>query len=197
MPPNAIEYFAQKHLEAAAKHLSAVQDNLFNEARADSGAFDKFYNNLALFSGGTIALSITFLGYLKTLSRPLRHQKLLTASWIALFACLLFSLIFVLVRLYYAHHFRERELAEAKKKNFETEAEEMPKMGLANLRTPQEVLAFQNPRREAARKCGVIAKRRETLQNRYLYLWRWAGRIAQLSFASGIGMLLGFAISNT
>jgi hypothetical protein len=196
MPQNARQYFAQKHIEAAEKHLAAIEDNLFKEGQEDRRAFEKFYNNLALFSGGTIALSITHLGYLKTLGRPLHHQRLLTSSWIALFVCLLFSLIYVLINLYYSHHFREREWAEARKKKLETEAEEVPKMGVANIQNPQEVAALQNPRREAARQCIEIAGRHEKLQNRYFHLWVWAGRIAQLAFAGGIGMLLGFAISN-
>lgn len=197
LPPDARRYFAEKHLEAAWKHLSAVEDNLFKEGQEDRRAFEKFYNNLALFSGGTIALSITYLGYLKTLAKPLRHQRLLTASWIALFACLLLSLGYVLVNLYYSHHFRGREWAEAKKKKFETEADEIQSMCVVNVHTPQQLAAYQNPRREAARECAGIAEKHKKLQDRYLFLWLWSGRTAQLAFAGGIGMLLWFAISNT
>jgi ABC-type multidrug transport system fused ATPase/permease subunit len=197
LPPNARRYFAEKHLDAAYKHLSAIEDNLFKENQEDRRSFEKFYNNLALFSGGTVALSITYLGYLKTLGKPLHHQRLLTASWIALFACLLFSLVYVLVTLYYSHHFREREWAEARKKKFETEAEEVPSMGVENVQTPQEVAAFQRPRREAVQICTEVAEKHEKLQNRYQTVWVWSGRLAQLAFAAGIGMLLVFAISNT
>ncbi len=45
--------------------------------------------------------------------------------------------------LYYSHHFREREWAEARKKKFETEMEEVPNMDVENVRTPQEVEAFR------------------------------------------------------
>lgn len=197
LPPNAARYFAEKHLDAAYKHLSAIEDNLFKENQEDRRGFEKFYNNLALFSGGTIALSITFLGYIKTLGKPLHHQKLLTASWLALFLCLLFSLVYVLVTLYYSHHFREREWAEARKKKFETEMEEVPNMGVENVRTPQEVEEFRRPRIEAVQTCSDVAERHKTLQNRYEFVWRWSGRLAQLGFASGIGMLLWFAIANT
>ncbi len=196
LPPNATRYFAEKHLDAAYKHLSTIEDNLFKENQEDRRAFEKFYNNLALFSGGTIALSITFLGYLKTLGKPLHHQKLLTASWIALFLCLLFSLVYVLVTLYYSHHFREREWAEARKKKFETEAEEVPNMGVENVRTPQEVEAFRRPRRDAVQICTDVAEKHKKLQNRYQFVWVWSGRLAQLGFASGIGMLMWFAVLN-
>jgi hypothetical protein len=141
-------------------------------------------------------LSITYLGYLKTLGKPLRHQEMLTIGWIALFICLLFSLIYVLVNLYYSHHFREREHAEARKKKFETEADEIQNMDVANIRTPQELAAYRNPRREAARICSEKAEVHAKFEKRYLRLWRWAGRIAQLAFACGIGLLLVFAIFN-
>jgi hypothetical protein len=101
MPPNAIRYFAEKHLDEAYKDLSNVQDVLFKEGQEDRRAYEKFYNNLALFSGGTIALSITYLGYLRTLSRQVVHLWLLRAGWVSLFLCMLFALTYVLVNLSY------------------------------------------------------------------------------------------------
>ena len=196
LPTSAIQYFAKQHVEAVEKHLLSIEENLFKEGQEDRRAFEKFYNNLALFSGGTIALSITYLGYLKTLGKPLSHQRLLTTGWAALFVCLLFSLIYVLVNLYYGHHFREREWAEAKKRKLEVEAEDIPKMGVANLQTPQEVTAFQTSRREAAKELAGIAAKHEKLEKRYFQLWRWSRRIAQLGFAAGIGMILWFAVLN-
>jgi hypothetical protein len=61
LPPNARKYFAEKHIESAYRNLSAVEENLFKEGQEDRRAFEKFYNNLALFSGGTIALSMNAL----------------------------------------------------------------------------------------------------------------------------------------
>jgi ABC-type multidrug transport system fused ATPase/permease subunit len=196
LPPNAVRHFAEKHLDAAYKHLSGVQETLFKESQEDRRAFEKFYNNLALFSGGTIALSITYLGYLKTLSKPLAHQWLLRVGWVALFCCLLFSLVYVLVNLYYGHHFRERELADAQKKKFDAEAEEFPKMELENLREPATVAAFARKRREAVQECASRVERHQKLQDRYMTVWQWSGRLALIGFASGIGMLLVFAVLN-
>ncbi|HUN61501.1 MAG TPA: hypothetical protein VMU53_05915 [Candidatus Sulfotelmatobacter sp.] len=197
LPPDAVRHFAKQHVEAIEKHLFAVEDNMYKESAEDRHAFEKFYNNLALFSGGTIALSITYLGYLKSLGKPLLHPRLLTASWASLFICLVGSLLYVLLTLYYSHHFREREYNDVKRRKYEIEAEETPKIGVVNLRTPQEIAEFQKPRLEAARNCAAIAEKHKTLQDRYLILWRWCGRVAQLGFASGIGMLLWFAISNS
>ncbi len=33
LPPNARQYFAQEHIEAAEKHLSAREENLFKEGQ--------------------------------------------------------------------------------------------------------------------------------------------------------------------
>lgn len=197
LPPNARRYFAERHLDAAYKGLNAVEENLFKEAQEDKRAFEKFYYNLALLSGGTIALSITYLGYLKTLNRPLLHQHFLPAAWIALFVSLLSSLVYNFTNLYYSHHFRQRELFEAKKHKFQTEIDEIPNMQLENIRTAQELASYQEPRRRAVRACEDHAGEHGTKEHRYLAIWRWAGRVAWLGFAGGIGMLLAFAISNS
>ncbi len=197
LPQNARRYFAEKRLDSAYKHLAAVQDRFFAEGQEDRREFQKFYNSLALFSGGTIALSVTYLGYLKGLGTPLRHHGLLTASWVALFACLLFSFFYVIVNLYYSFHFREREYAIAHKKKFEAALSEFPELDIVNLQTPQEIAEFRTPREEAIQIYAARAGRHESKGNRYLAVWRWAGRIALLGFASGIGLLLWFAVLNT
>jgi hypothetical protein len=177
--------------------LAAVEENLFKEVQDDKRAFEKFYYNLALLSGGTIALSVTYLGYLKSLAKPISHQHLLTAAWIALFICLLSCMVYVYINLYYSHHFRQRELAEAKKRKYQTEIDEFQDMDLANLQTPQELAAFHTPRREAVRALSGFVEEHGKLEKRYLSTWRWAGRFAWLGFTAGVGMLLWFAISNT
>jgi hypothetical protein len=196
LPPNAVRHFAEKHLDSAYKHLSAVEEALFKEGQEDRRAFEKFYNNLALFSGGTIALSVTYLGYLKTLGKPLVFLPLLRTGWVALFCCLLLSLCYVIVNLYYSHHFRQRELADAEKRKFETEAEELPKMGLENLREPATIEAFVRKHMEAAQACASNVEHHQKLQDRYMNVWIWSGRSALAGFASGIGMLLAFAVLN-
>lgn len=196
MPPNATQHFAKQHVEAAEKHFLAVQEILFKEAAEDLRAFERFYNNLALFAGGTIALSITYLGYLKTAARTLRHQELLTVSWLALFACLLLSLAYVVEHLYYSHHAREREYEETKANKLETDAEDIPKMGIANISTPVEIAEFQKPRKEAAKAATQNAARHKKWEKRHRVVWTWAGRLAQIGFALGIGMLLSFAMLN-
>jgi hypothetical protein len=196
LPPSAIQYFAKQRIDVAEKRLFALEDNAHKESREDRESFEKFYNTLALFAGGTIALSINYLGYLKTLNKPVHDHRLLVASWIALFICLLFSLLFVFFHLHYSHHFREWELCEAFGKKNQAYAEEMPRMGLQNLSTPQEISDFQTPLQAAATASFKDAVKHERLYKRYRKLWRFSARIAQLGFVGGIGMLLWFAVSN-
>jgi len=77
------EHFALKRSADAAALVVAVAEERAKGAERNRSANERFYNNLALFSGGTVALSITYLGYLKTLSKPVQHQRWLIASWIA------------------------------------------------------------------------------------------------------------------
>jgi hypothetical protein len=72
--------------------VAAIEDQRAEVAGENRRAYEHFYNNLALFSGGMVALSVTFLGYLKTLSKPVAHPSGLVANWVALFTCLGFSL---------------------------------------------------------------------------------------------------------
>jgi hypothetical protein len=196
LPPAAKRYFAEKRLDAAYKHQAAIEENRFVEGQENRRAFERFYNNLTLFSGGTIALSITYLGYLKSLGKEPVQQRLLIGSWISLFVCLLCSLLYVLINLYYSHHFREREWAEAKKRKFEAERDEMPNMDIVNLQAPDDLVAFQTARTNAAEECDRVAGHHKKKQDRYHVLWVSSGRIARLGFALGIGLLLWFAIVN-
>jgi hypothetical protein len=61
MPPRAEKHFAMKHMEDAGKSVAAVVDARLKESEENRRAYERFYNNLALFSGGTVALSVTYL----------------------------------------------------------------------------------------------------------------------------------------
>jgi hypothetical protein len=197
LPPEARRHFAQKHIEAAQQHLASVEDAVFHDSRENLRAYERFYNNLALFSGGTIALSVTYLGYLKTVSKVLQHRHLLSASWIALFVCLVCSLLWVFFNLHYAHHAGQRTLCEAEKRKFETEAADLPAMGLKNIQTASEVAAIREPREKAAHMRAENAEWHGKRENRYRILSVWSGRVARACFVGGIGMLLWFAIMNS
>ena len=72
---------ARKRINDAAQKVAATEEKLEEESVESRKAYERFYNQLALFSGGTIALSVTFLGYLKALPRPVVSRSVLIASW--------------------------------------------------------------------------------------------------------------------
>lgn len=120
----------------------------------DEQRYDRFYNNLALFAGGTIALSVTYLGYLKTLPKPIVHVQFLSTGWVALFVCLVTSLFYTLFHAHYGSYYYARAYSEAVKKRYETEARNIGDMQFENFRTRADLDAYSRPRLEAAQKSG-------------------------------------------
>jgi hypothetical protein len=196
LSPAAQRHFAQKHMDDAAKLAGDVYERLAAESEENRRTYERFYNNLALFSGGTLALSVTFLGYLKSTPKPIAHERWLIASWISLFVCLTLSLFWTLFVTHYGHYSRNREYAEAAKTKHETEAKEIQYLDVVNIRTPAELDAFIVPRREAALKSGKNAKWNEAREKFYYPVWIWSGRLARLGFIVGMGFLILVAIKN-
>lgn len=196
LPPQARAHFAEQHIDNAARSMSEVGKKLGQDAEENQRAYERFYNNLALFSGGTVALSVTYLGYLKTLSKPILHERLLLGSWGALFVSLACSLFWSFFMTHYGHYSRQREYCEVAKKRYETEVREVVNLNIENLRTPEQLAEYRNPRIEAAAKSEKNAKWNEVREKRYQRLWIWAGRLARAGFLLGLGFLLSFAIVN-
>jgi hypothetical protein len=92
----------------AAELVNAISEARHKEAETNRQANERFYNNLALFSGGTVALSITYLGYLKTLPRPIQHPRWLMVSWVAMVTCAACSLLWSFFYGHYVHYARGR-----------------------------------------------------------------------------------------
>src|ERR1041385_6127753 len=87
------QQLSQKNAKSAAAYAEKTRE-IFDETHKENRqSYEKFYNGLALFSGGTVALSVTFLGYLKSLpGHAILHPRVLAASWIVLFVCLITAL---------------------------------------------------------------------------------------------------------
>lgn len=194
--PLARQHFAKQHIESAIARVSAIADKRMLESEENQRTYERFYNSLALFSSGTVALSVTYLGYLKSLSAPVLHKHWLMASWISLFTCLVCSLFYGFFSTHYAHFYRSREHAEALKKRYQTEIDEMPLVGVENLKTKSELEAFMAPRKEEVIQNTKYAKYYERRQNFYHFAWLWAGRSARAGFLTGLGLLVAFAIKN-
>jgi hypothetical protein len=197
-PKTAAEHFALQRTTIAAGLVDAVAEARNKGAELNRAANERFYNSLALFSSGTVALSVTYLGYLKALSKPILHTGWLMASWISLMTCVACSLFWTFIFGYYSHYSLARQYAESVKEKNEVEAGEITNLSrnIVNLQTPAQLDAFRNPRLQAAAASEKNAKylqRRETI---YLHLWRWLGRIAHVGFLLGLCLLLAFAIKN-
>lgn len=195
LPPAAKQHFAKQHIEDAAKAVAAVVDVGMKDSEEDRRAYERFYNNLALFSGGTIALSVTYLGYLKV-HPPIAHLKWLVASWVGLIVCLASSLFWTLFHTHYGHYFRDREYWEAMKKKYETDVNEIQHLDVVNLKTAAELEAFRGPRQKAASISGENAKSSERREKFYFHVWVWVGRLARVAFLVGMTLLLLFAVTN-
>jgi hypothetical protein len=74
--------FAQQSVQEAQARSKAALVKYDDESIRIRETSDKFYGSLALFSGGTIALSITYLGYLKssTPGRLVLYPRVLIAA---------------------------------------------------------------------------------------------------------------------
>jgi hypothetical protein len=103
---------AEKHMKDAAARAEASRELFQQESGENRQAYERFYNSLALFSGGTVALSVTYLGYLKSLSKPPVHPRWLVGSWGCLLFCVAISLFCTFFNTHYMHFARLREHTE-------------------------------------------------------------------------------------
>jgi|SRR5438477_7422643 len=198
-PQTAAEHFALQRTTNAAELVNAVAEAREKGAGLNRAANEKFYNSLALFSSGTIALSVTYLGYLKTLVRSIQHPKWLMASWFSLMTCAACSLFWSFVYGYYSHYCIGRQYAEAVRDKNQIESDEIVNLSrnVANLQTPAQLEAFRAPHRKAAGASDDNAKFLARRENFYMHFWRLLGRIAHVTFLLGLGLLLAFAVKNT
>ncbi len=197
MPPHIQAHFAQAHITRAVETVGAIHDKLVSESKETNLMYERFYNNLALFSGGTIVLSVTFLGYLKSTTKSIERQSALVDCWIILIVCLACSLFWNFFHTHYAIYSRNRELSEAEKKRYETEIDEIAQVGAANINTFAQIEEYRRPRRDAVEILRKKVKYYERREKIYLFVWQWGGRLARVSFLLGIASLVYFAISNT
>jgi hypothetical protein len=203
-PQNPEEHFALQRTTRAAEIVKAVFEAQQKGNEESRGRDDRFYSSLALFSSGTIALSVTFLGYLKNAaSKPIQHPHWLIACWICLLTCILCSLFWLRAYGHYTHYFHEWQTANAQKEQFEAEAKEYPVLARNAISvqtraamSAQEIAGFVSNRREAA---SILEKKAAGVKDRekfYMRFWRLLGWVAQVSFIGGFVFLIAFAAKN-
>jgi hypothetical protein len=187
--------WAQKHIDDTVTARKATHQKLEEESVENRKAYERFYNSLALFSGGTIALSITYLGYLKSIpNKTVMYPKTLITSWLVLLICLIASLFYSFFNTHYIYFSRVREYLEKVIDQKETQLEEMDKLPLDN--TPEQL---QGAKKRFGMEAELFKGKRtfsKTREEVYMWLWIWSGRVARFAFPLGLGMLIFFAIKN-
>jgi hypothetical protein len=183
------QILAKKHVDDAAAARKAAREKLEEESLENRKAYESFYNRLALFSSGTIALSITYLGYLKGIpNKAVMYPRILIASWLVLLACLVASLFYSFFLTHYVYYSRVREYMQKLADEKQTNLDEMDNLPLAN--TPEELQVARE--RFAADATTLKGKASFSLRRErvYLWLWTWNGRLARFAFPVGIGLLV-------
>jgi hypothetical protein len=166
--------FAQQSIRESQARTTAALQKYEDESIRVCETTDKFYGSLALFSGGTIALSITYLGYLKgTAGKTIIYPRVLIAVWICLLVCAVTSIFCPLLNSYYAHFARLGIYINSLVEQKETAVQELDNLNLTNATTPEE-------------KQESISKG----------LWTGFGWVARFAFPIGLGLLMYFAVKN-
>jgi hypothetical protein len=141
---------AKKRAHDAAEFAKQSRQDFEERLFENREVYEKFHNNLALFSGGTIALSVTFLGYLKSLpSHVVLYPKVLVASWVALFVCLISALFNSFFYSHYSHFGGAADYMSSLVKSQKVTADAMNDLEFENL-TPQEKRKQQQKHRDIA-----------------------------------------------
>jgi hypothetical protein len=186
----------QKEMESAQEYSKKVMSQMLEESAANRKAYETFHTNLALFSSGTLALSITYLGYLKSSSAHVVHIRFLVASW----TCLLFTIpLGLFVSFLHSHHLsygRIREYQDAVSAQKEAEAEAVVTVFVANMK-PEERPEERERLLKRAKQHADEARRVQKKEDLYYRLWRVTGFISRTLFVLGLGFLYIFAVWNT
>ncbi len=197
MQDNTDQLLTHSDLQDAQKLTRKVRARLEAEAPENRRANNTVYLNLALISGGTVALSITYLGYLKGGSRPVIHSQLVVASWACLLAAVPLGLFYPVLHTSYTYYARMREYLDARVEQRTAEAEGALKLNVVGLDTPQEREREAARLRDVAKEFRTQADRCRRREDLYSFLFRWSGLAAKSFFIAGLALLFWFATSNT
>jgi len=187
---------AKQRIEDAQKFRANVAKKRIEESASNRQSYEKFYNQLALLSGGSIALSITYLGFLKTTTNQPLHLKLLVASWVMMFICLVCATYYSFFNTSYLHYGRSREYAQRVKEEHETMADEVPNVRVIGVDTPEELNAYVNELRATAKAREKDASWNQRKEKLHEFMFRGCAVVARTSFVLGIVLLLSFAVAN-
>jgi preprotein translocase subunit SecE len=187
---------AKQRIEDAQKAVRDVLQKRQEEATENKRAVENFYRNLALLSGGTIALSVTYLGFLKSITNRPLHSTLLIVSWALLFLCLASATYYTFFASTYTHYARIREYAQRLKEQHETIADEVGNVQVVGIQTKAELDDYIKELRDAAAKREEDVSWGKRKEKMHAFLFIACGVIARTTFVLGIALLLLFAVAN-
>lgn len=186
----------ESELKSTQEYPKKVRSQLLEESADNRKSYETFHTNLALFTSGTLALSITYLGYLKSTGVSVIHIKTLIACW----TCLMLTIPLALfVSFLHSHHIsygRMAEYQEAMSAQRKAEADSLGTLPVVNLK-PDEVVAERDERLRASRKHGDAAAKARGKGELYYRLWRAFGFGARSTFVLGLFFLYVFAVWTT
>jgi hypothetical protein len=187
---------AQKNVQDAQDKTRKEGKKFEEESIRIRETGDKFYNSLALFSGGTIALSVTYLGYLRNTGNPILFHACLIASWLCLLVCAVTATFCPLLNSYFVHFGRLSLYVDALVGQNQTYIDEIENIRLANVsRTErQEHKARYIKTVEARNNDLTWAKKREKISSVLCSVFGWTARV---TFPVGLGLLMFFAAENS
>jgi hypothetical protein len=197
MPTVTNPLISKQRIEDAQEARRNVAKVRLEETTENRRSAEKFYQNLAFLSGGTVALSVTYLGFLKTITDHPLHAKWLEASWAMLFLCLLCATFYSFFNVNYMGYARSAEYARRKKEEHETIADESPNVFFPDIQTKADLDGYIKELRDAATARGKDVQWNERKAKFHEFMLRACGLTARLSFLVGIGFLLLFAVANT
>jgi len=187
---------AKQNITDAGASAKAAGQKYDDEAVRVRDKGDNFYNSLALFSGGTVALSITYLGYLNsTPHRTVSCPDVLIASWIVLLACVVASLFFVLFNASYAHYARLRIYMTQLKEYNEMLVQEMDNVNVVNSTAAEKAAEKQRyaDNAKVREQSAKLAEKWENISSRTQSVLGWTART---TFPLGLALLVVFAAKN-
>lgn len=194
--PTLRAFAHQAILDAKTSTRNALQ-KYDDESMKVRETIAKLFGDVVLLSGGTIALSITYFGYLRSIpNKSILHPRYLVAAWVVLMFCIIASLLGVLISSFYASYARMGIYFGKVVEQNETMVQEMDNLNILGLESAEErrqekdrltaeARAKQKDRDEAMAKEALCRK-----------LWITLGLGAVLAFPTGIGLLLYFAAKN-
>lgn len=193
-PPNWV--IAKQRIDDAQESVARIAKQRLEESAQNRASYEKFYNSLALLAGGTVALSVTYLGYLRATGTGPCYPTVLMVSWGALLLCLICAAFYPFFNTSYVHYARNKEYAEKLKRQHETLANEVPNLSFANISTKQQMDDYVKELREAAAAKETDIKWNHVRARIHEVMFRACAITARISFVIGLGSLLVFGALN-